>query len=130
MLNEAVRAAFENLRRQLDAAAIEALKSGSDWAEGPIEDPNPNLWMDTWNILDQPKVEFTVRCGPVSADYVPPAGWRVVRRADWLAAGMPGLDTMREIERPKCGCKSATVQRVILENGACGMGGCPYGGDL
>lgn len=35
-----------------------------------------------------------------------------------------------EIARPRCGCSSETVRRVIVEHGTCTMGGCPYGGDL
>lgn len=36
----------------------------------------------------------------------------------------------REIERPRCGCPSETVRRVLVKHGTCGMGGCPYGGDV
>ncbi len=35
-----------------------------------------------------------------------------------------------EIVRPRCGCDSATVRRVLIEHGTCAMGGCPYGGDV
>lgn len=35
-----------------------------------------------------------------------------------------------EVSRPRCGCPSATVERVIRHGGTCGMGGCPYGGDF
>lgn len=130
MLSDNVRECSDRLRRQLDEAAIEALTAGKNWAEGPVEDVSPARWPKPFDILQPMEINLHVKCGPVDDDWVPPAGWRLVRRKDWLEAGMPGLDTMREIEQPRCGCKSETVQRVILGNGACGMGGCPYGGDL
>lgn len=30
---------------------------------------------------------------------------------------------------PQCGCKPEVIRRVEL-GGTCGMGGCPYGGDV
>lgn len=30
---------------------------------------------------------------------------------------------------PQCGCKPEVIKRVEL-GGTCGMGGCPYGGDV
>ncbi|HLY89062.1 MAG TPA: hypothetical protein VKQ27_08765 [Acetobacteraceae bacterium] len=36
----------------------------------------------------------------------------------------------QEIARPRCGCPTETVRRVIQDHGTCGMGGCPYGGDI
>jgi predicted FMN-binding regulatory protein PaiB len=36
----------------------------------------------------------------------------------------------QEIANPRCGCPTETVRRVIVEHGVCGMGGCPYGGDI
>lgn len=35
-----------------------------------------------------------------------------------------------EIADPRCRCPTATVERVIRDHGTCGMGGCPYGGDI
>lgn len=36
----------------------------------------------------------------------------------------------REIEKPRCGCSSEDVRRVLVDHGTCPRGGCPYGGDF
>lgn len=46
-----------------------------------------------------------------------------------LLAGQPRTNA-QEIALPRCGCGSETVRRVLIENGVCGRGGCPYGGDF
>jgi hypothetical protein len=78
------------LRGQLDAAAIEVLRGGQDWVEGPIEwgDDNP---FSTTSLFEPRSLSGQVRGGPApSPDYVPPPGWRIIRHADWVAAGRPG----------------------------------------
>lgn len=51
----------------------------------------------------------------------------VRERAERMAATRTDAD---EIARPRCGCPTATIERVIRDHGTCGMGGCPYGGDF
>lgn len=47
-----------------------------------------------------------------------------------LKAAVAPRSDEQEIARPRCGCQTATVRRVIQDHGTCGMGGCPYGGDV
>lgn len=35
-----------------------------------------------------------------------------------------------EAAQPRCGCTPEIARRVIVDHGTCGMGGCPYGGDV
>jgi len=89
----APRAVAEGLRAKLDAAALEALKAGKDWAEGPMTfDRGPSLeYLFAPRSLFEPvKHTAEVRAGPVDADWQPPHGWRVIRHADWVKAGRPG----------------------------------------
>lgn len=82
--------AARKLRAKLNAAAIEALRSGKDWAEGPYEFPLPDLFPAEPQGLFEPVI-YSVQCkaGPVDSTWMPPEGWRVIRHADWVAAGRP-----------------------------------------
>lgn len=56
---------------------------------------------------------------------------RMADALDCMAVGTcERRDMAREIARPRCGCSSETVRRVLVEHGTCGGGGCPYGGDF
>lgn len=81
--------AARGLRAKLDAAALEVLRSGRSWAEGPYTFPEPDWFAPT--PLWEPQI-VTVECkaGAVDDDWQPPHGWRMIRHADWVAAGRPG----------------------------------------
>lgn len=130
--SEAAKEAIADLRRRLDEGALEALRSGKDWAEGPMQDPDPLRWMKPFDIFQPQRIEIEVKCGPVEpGNYVLPEGWRAIRHADWIAAGRPGdVQTMEDLASPRCGCSPDVARRVIVDHGTCGMGGCPYGGDF
>lgn len=85
-------AAARGLRAKLDAAALEVLKSGRSWAEGPYEFAPERRPFDPFV---QPVLTVRCRGGAVDEDYVPPPGWRLVRHSDWVAAGYPGLPPCR-----------------------------------
>jgi len=91
ILDGPVHEAARGLRAKLDAAALEVLRSGRDWAEGPYKFPKPDPYPAAPQSLCEP-VFYTVECesGAVGPDWVPPRGWRVIRHADWVAAGRPG----------------------------------------
>lgn len=42
----------------------------------------------------------------------------------------PTMDEIRAAGRGVCLCPLSTIERVIVDHGACGRGGCPYGGDV
>lgn len=86
----AIRAAAAGLRRQLDARALEALMAGNDWAEGPVSNTSPDPFA-IMNLFEPIKVGVEVKAGPIPPGSDAPAGFRVIRNADWLAAGKPGL---------------------------------------
>jgi len=132
MLSEIAKAAIDGLRKKLDAGALEALRSGMDWAEGPMEDPDPYRWLKPFDLFQPQRMEIQVKCGPVEpGTFDPPKGWRVIRHADWIAAGRPGdIVTVEDIANPRCGCSSEVARRVIVDHGTCNMAGCPYGGDV
>ncbi|QTH19780.1 hypothetical protein HRJ34_15555 [Rhizorhabdus wittichii] len=78
----------KGLRTKLDRAALLVLASGRDWAEGPVSFHGP----ETGKPLFEPHVYTAeVKGGSVGPDWVPPHGWKVIRHADWVAAGKPGL---------------------------------------
>lgn len=78
----------KGLRAKLDEAALLVLASGKDWAEGPVAFHSPEMHPS----LFEPHIYTAeVKGGPVSSDWVPPQDWRVIRHADWVAAGRPGL---------------------------------------
>lgn len=135
--SEAMRNAIADLRRRLDAGAIEALRSGMDWAEGPVKDPDPLRWMKPFDLFQPMKLEMEVKAGPVEpGTFMPTAsmiseGWRLIRHEDWVKAGRPGdTQTVLDVTQPRCGCDPEVARRVIVEHGTCHMGGCPYGGDV
>jgi hypothetical protein len=88
---DVARVASREMRVKLDSAALETLKSGSDWAEGPPEfecDPHP---FEACSLFEPMKHTIVVKAGPVPTGWNPPYGWSVIRHADWVAAGKPGL---------------------------------------
>lgn len=91
MADELISRAAEitkGLRTELDRAALLVLSSGKDWAEGPVSFHGPEMHAS----LFEPHIYTAeVKGGPVERDWVPPEGWRVIRNADWVAAGKPGL---------------------------------------
>lgn len=42
----------------------------------------------------------------------------------------PTIDEIRAAGRGACLCPLSTIERVIVDHGTCGRGGCPYGGDV
>jgi hypothetical protein len=88
---EAARQTMANLRAKLDARAIEVLQSGRDWAEGPTSFVGDDYPSEPRGLSEPVEYAVEVKAGPVSSDWVPPEGWRVIRHADWVAAGRPGL---------------------------------------
>lgn len=92
MLDGPALAAARGLRAELDAAALEVLQSGRSWGEGPYEFTSPAPYPYEPQGMIEPVV-YTVECkaGPVDHDWQPPRGWRMIRHADWVAAGRPGL---------------------------------------
>ena len=40
------------------------------------------------------------------------------------------LAEVRRDGRGRCLCPIATIERVLIDRGTCGRGGCPYGGDF
>lgn len=40
------------------------------------------------------------------------------------------MAAIREAGRGACLCPLSTIERVVVEHGQCGRGGCPYGGDV
>lgn len=42
----------------------------------------------------------------------------------------PAIDEIRAAGRGACLCPLSTIERVIVDHGTCGRGGCPYGGDV
>lgn len=84
--------AAKGLREKLDAGALEALQAGKDWAEGPTEWSSPEPYpFEPRSLFEPTKYTAEVKAGPVASDWQPPHGWRVIRHADWIAAGRPGL---------------------------------------
>lgn len=43
---------------------------------------------------------------------------------------VPEIDEIRAAGRGACLCPLSTIERVIVDYGTCGRGGCPYGGDV
>lgn len=84
----AASAVATRLRSKLDRAALLVLSSGRDWAEGPVSFHGPEIAKP---LFEPHAYTAEVKGGPVDADWVPPHGWRVIRHADWVAAGKPGL---------------------------------------
>lgn len=75
-----------DLRSKLDSAALKALRSGMDWAEGPV-------WSNASDPFLSPdirSIEMMVKAGPIPPGTDAPAGFRVIRVEDWIAAGRPG----------------------------------------
>lgn len=74
--------AINELRAKLDAEALEALRAGMDWVEGPMQpgriDPATG------------KPGIAVKAGPVAAGSDVPEGFRVIRNTVWVEAGRPG----------------------------------------
>lgn len=130
--NDVASKAIADLRKRLDTAALDALRSGMDWVEGKMEDPDPHRFMRPFDIFQPVTIEMRVKAGPAEPGlFEPTEEWRVIRHADWLAAGRPGdVGEVEEIANPRCGCTSDVARRVIIDNGTCGKGGCPYGGDI
>jgi len=84
---------FSQLRVRLDRLALEALRSGMDWVEGPIEDVDPNRWMRDPNPFEPHTIDITVRCGAVERNtFTPIYPFRIIKHDDWIAAGRPGED--------------------------------------
>lgn len=81
----------KGLRKKLDAAALMALQAGQDWAEGPLEFTSPKPYPFGPHLFEPLRHSAEVKAGPVGPEWTPPAGWSVVRNADWVAAGKPGL---------------------------------------
>lgn len=42
----------------------------------------------------------------------------------------PEIEKIRAAGRGACLCPLSTIERVIVDHGTCGRGGCPYGGDV
>lgn len=40
------------------------------------------------------------------------------------------MDAIRAAGRGACLCPLSTIERVVVDHGTCGRGGCPYGGDV
>lgn len=79
----------KGLRLKLDAAAIAVLQSGRSWGEGPYTFPQPD-YFDPRPLWEPVVHSIECKGGAVPHDWLPPSGWRMVRYADWFAAGRPG----------------------------------------
>lgn len=42
----------------------------------------------------------------------------------------PEMDEILAAGRGACLCPLSTIERVVVDHGTCGRGGCPYGGDV
>lgn len=91
---EAAALTARRMRAKLDAAALEVLRAGDSWGEGPYEFPGPS-WHEAQTLAEPLLLTVTCRGGAVPHDWVPPEGWRMVRHSDWVAAGYPGLPPCR-----------------------------------
>lgn len=40
------------------------------------------------------------------------------------------IEAIRAAGRGACLCPLSTIERVVVDHGTCGRGGCPYGGDV
>jgi hypothetical protein len=98
LIDECARRAHEELRAKLDAAALKALEAGHSWGEGPIVTRCPDAFRP-FNLSEPMMHEIEVKAGPVGHDWVPPEGWRMIRHADWIAAGKPGSN-LAQIPNP------------------------------
>lgn len=81
--------AAAKLRQKLDAAALEALQEGFDWCE--CLTPEPPVFSFAPDPSAYPALEIVIKAGNIHPGTPCPSGYQVIRHADWVAAGRPGL---------------------------------------
>jgi hypothetical protein len=102
---EPSRIIMRQLRAKLDAAALDVLRSGRDWGEGPVNFTSPDMSdaFSTRSLWDPIAIVVEAKGGAVATDWEPPEGWSVVRFAAWDAAGRPG--DLQAHECLRCGLR-------------------------
>lgn len=88
MADEMANEAYRNLAAQLEDAALDALSAGRDWCEGfatDISGPRRRFYSSDAGV------SLMMHGGSIPPGSPCPPGYRVIRHADWVAAGKPGL---------------------------------------
>lgn len=89
MLSELASQTAKGLRQKLDAAALEALQEGFDWCE--CMTPEPPAFSFVPEQASYPLLTIVIKAGKIHPGAPCPSGHMVIRHADWVAAGRPGL---------------------------------------
>ena len=75
--------------------------------------------------LDVPSGDIRALLEEAEAD-----GILTVRVVTHEGEPLPEMDEIRAAGRGACLCPLSTIERVVVDHGTCGRGGCPYGGDV